>query len=485
MSGQISSEAKVGLFVIVAIILSCLWTFRIGNFNFFKKKNGYQLKVMFESVPGLDRGAKVKVNGVDAGKLLSIQLVKGKPEVTLQINEGTNIWSNAAAQIKSIGLMGEKYVEIFPGTDAYPLLKDGDFIKHGVTGTGITEMGDDASKLMGDVSELIAILKDTASERLGPIMDNIEQLTGELTKAVEVNQELLSQLMVNMNALLVQNRDSIGGIVSNTETISADFADNLPHVMDKMQDVLTQLRSGLESFEEPMGRLNIFVNNLNEITDKINKGEGTLGKFVTDDKAYEQITSALSSVEELVGGAKSLKLFVGFRPEYLVEYKKYKSYFHVKLQPREDKYYLVEIADDFRGETKTQTTIRTDNLGTDTITEKTTKEKIKFSVQIARRFDYWGLRGGLIESSGGVGLDYYYLNQDNVCFSLDGWDFSNEEQPHLKLSTTYLFKKYFSIKLGWDDFLDDDEQSFFAGVGFAFEDKDLKTLVGVMPMPGF
>ncbi|MGA1868733.1 MAG: MlaD family protein [bacterium] len=485
MSGQISSEAKVGLFVLVAVILACLWTFRIGTFTFLRKEDGFYLKVTFDSVPGLDKGAKVKVNGVDAGKLVNIKLVEGKPEVTLQLNEGTKIWANAEARIKAIGLMGEKYVEIYPGTDSYPLLKNGESIKHGVSGTGITDMGDEAAKLIADVSALIEVMKDTAGERLGPIMDNIEQLTRQLANAVEVNQELLQQLMININSVITHNKDSLGGIISNTETLSADFAKDLPEVMGNMQDVLAQLKSDLASFEEPIGRLNIFVDNLNQITDKINKGEGTLGKFVTDDKAYEQITNTLSDVEDLLGGAKSLRLFIGFRPEYLIEYKKFKSYFHLKLTPREDKYYLVEIIDDFRGETKTTETIRTENNVTNIITEKITKEKIKLSVQIARRFHHWGLRGGLMESSGGVGIDYYYRNKDNLSFSLEGWDFSNDDQPHLKLATTYLFKQYFSLKIGWDDFADSDEQSFFAGLGFAFEDKDLKALIGTIPIPGF
>ena len=87
-----------------------------------------------------------------------------------------------------------------------------------------------------------------------------------------------------------------------------------------------------------------------------------------------------------------------------------------------------------------------------------------------------------MESTGGVGIDYYPL-KDNLLVGIEGWDLG-ETKPHLKLFARAIIKKHFIINMGWDDFVNSQDQSFFAGAGFTFEDKDLKYLLSKIPLPG-
>jgi len=138
----ISTEAKVGLLVLLSMFILAFLTFRSGKMTFDKGK-GYQLKVKFNSVAGLDPKARVKVSGVDAGYVREINLVHGYPELTLWIGPDIEIREDAVAWVRSLGMMGEKYVEIEPGSLSYPLLKDGDNISRGLVAKDVDDIRGD------------------------------------------------------------------------------------------------------------------------------------------------------------------------------------------------------------------------------------------------------------------------------------------------------------------------------------------------------
>jgi len=80
----ISSEAKVGLFVLVALIILGYMSFRVGEYGFGLKK-GYPVNVVFDDATGLEKDASVQIAGVEVGRVESISLKDGKGLVTLRI----------------------------------------------------------------------------------------------------------------------------------------------------------------------------------------------------------------------------------------------------------------------------------------------------------------------------------------------------------------------------------------------------------------
>ena len=98
--------------------------------------------------------------------------------------------------------------------------------------------------------------------------------------------------------------------------------------------------------DELYKNLNSTIEKLNKIADKIEKGEGTIGKLVTDDKVYENLNDTLTGIKDYVAKAEAFKTTVGFRSEYLFEDVSAKGYLTLQLKPREDKYYIFEIVSD-------------------------------------------------------------------------------------------------------------------------------------------
>ncbi|MBN2372791.1 MCE family protein [bacterium] len=498
----ISTEAKVGLLVLLAIFILAFLTLRAGNYEF-NKKNGYRLTVVFDSVAGLDQKARVKVSGVDAGYVEEISLVDDGARLTLRIKEGINIRKNAQARILSLGLMGEKYIEIEPGTEEFPLLRNGETISTGLAGKSLDQLGEQIGALADDLMAITKSIKaviatQEGQARLTQIMENMEHLTTGMSNIVIENQKEINRIVKNLadfsgelNKLMVQNKGHVSNIVSDLNVFSSDLALQGKKMMQDMGDVTESLKSLVDPNNKDIGstfkrlagvteKLDLTLKEVHEIAERMNKGEGTIGKLLTDEKVYNEISGTLEGLNTTLSKADAFSLHLGFRSEYLTEYEKSKSYFSLKIQPRENKYYMLEFVDGFKE--RVSSTRRVFQDGTVVSVEEETQDKLLFSLLMAYKLGPFFLKGGLMESEGGAGIDYYPFGE-NFCLGVEGWDF-DQTKPHLKIFSKLIFKRYFHVNIGWDDAINSDAQSFFAGAGFAFEDKDLKYILTKLPLPG-
>lgn len=500
----ISNEAKVGLLVLIALFILGFLTFRAGNYEL-SQKDGYALKVIFRSVAGLDQKARVKVRGVDAGYVEAISLIPDGAELLLRIKEGIQIRENAVARIQSLGLMGEKYIEIEPGSEKFPLIQDGDWISIGLDTRDIDQLAEQIGTLADDLMAITHSLKTVIAtqdgqQRIARIMENIENLTMGMNGLVAQNQKEINRLVKNLanfsqtlDELAFNNKDRVAGIVTDLNSFTSTLSEQGKRMMQDMESVTSNLKGLLDPNMENIGgtlsqlpavtqKLDMTLGQLYRITEKMNKGEGTIGKLLTDDKLYNELSGALADIHTTLKKADAFSLHLGFKAEYLTEYDKSKSYFSLRFQPRHNKYYQLEFVNDFKDHvTSTRKVI--DPNGFVTSTEEQSDEKLLISLLMAQKFGPFFLKGGLIESTGGVGIDYYPFENNDFFLGLEGWDF-DLSKPHLKILAQLTLKRHFTLNMGWDNIMDSDAQSFFAGAGFTFQDNDLKYLITKLPLPG-
>ena len=251
------------------------------------------------------------------------------------------------------------------------------------------------------------------------------------------------------------------------------------------------------------GRLNEVLADVQDITKSVKEGKGTIGKLVAKDAVHQELTNTLSEFRETMSSAKEfldktsrIKAYLGYRGEYLTDESEFKNYVTVKLEPREGRYFLFELANDPYGKEKTveeykvtETITEEDGLAklvrTHKYSETTKKEKrALFSLQYARRFGPVTLRGGLIESEGGFGTDLNLMN-DRVALSLDAFDFDEDDyDPHLKFTGRFDIYKSFYITAGVDQILNEQRRSFYAGLGLMFREDDIKYIFSQLPTGG-
>ncbi|MDD5174504.1 MAG: MlaD family protein [Candidatus Omnitrophota bacterium] len=125
-------ELKVGVFIMIGIAILFIIVFSIGDINLVKR--GYHIKVDFNFVDGIGSSAPVRVSGIGVGQIDGLRLYydekdkKTKAELSAWIREGVKIEEDAIATISTLGFMGEKYMEISPGTSGKRFLKNGDLL---------------------------------------------------------------------------------------------------------------------------------------------------------------------------------------------------------------------------------------------------------------------------------------------------------------------------------------------------------------------
>ncbi len=486
-----SSEAKVGVFVIIGIIILTYMSMRVGELSF-KRAKGYDVNVYFDSATGLAKDVQVEIAGVEVGRVRKISLENGKALVVLRINSNVKLTKDAKAVIRTKGILGDKYVELVPGSPSAPPLKEGDRIVKTVPTTDmdslmitLEEVAKNINRLTNSLANVVGGEKGEAS--LNSIIENIKEMVETLNRTVQENNEDVTNIIVNLsefsetlNKIGDTNREDIRGIISNVRKASAGI-----------NDITSKINRGkgtigkLVNEEETVNNLNEALASLKTITDKINRGEGSIGKLINEDETVENINASLVSINDYLQKQEDYKTYLNYRGEYLFDSTEVKSYLSLRIQPREDKYYLLQIVDDPGGKEEVTDTTTTIGGGTPSLTHtvETDKDALKFSAQIAKRYYNIGLRGGLFESTGGVGLDYYLFN-DSLTLSLEAFDFDPDRNAHLKFKADYRPFKYIYITSGFDNFISDEgKESFFIGAGISFADEDIKSLLSDIPIP--
>jgi phospholipid/cholesterol/gamma-HCH transport system substrate-binding protein len=149
--GQTKLEMKVGVFVFFGIILLAMFVLMIGNIKTWT--SGYNVRVHFGFVNGVKLGAPVRFAGVDVGEVKSIKVMNRagqKPyvELLVWVLREVRIPSDSLVWINTLGLLGEKYVEIMPGVDQYHFAKPNEVLvgKDPISMQEVTDM----AKSIGD-----------------------------------------------------------------------------------------------------------------------------------------------------------------------------------------------------------------------------------------------------------------------------------------------------------------------------------------------
>lgn len=489
---KLTPEAKVGIFVLIGIILLVYMSLRVGGIQF-GREEGYEISIRFESAAGLDKDASVRVAGVEVGRVKDIALHNNKAKVILRIYPDVKIGKDFTAVLKTKGLLGERYVELIPGSPNAPSLEHGGELTRITTYTDLDKLISLLSDAAKDIKKVTESLDNVFGGKEGQtslknVVTNIEEITERLNKIVKTNDEKFGRIMSNFEVfskiLKEQGPEITGGLKAVADNLNQLIAEN----KEPLRDGIDNLRTATAKLGETMETINRLAKNvepkiddsvetIKSIVNKVDRGEGTLGKLVNDTTIHDSFNKTLTGINSYLGRVESFKTFVGYRGEYLFDASDTKSYLSLRFQPKADKYYLIEIVDDPRGRKNVETTETTLGGTTTTTKEVKTSDSLKFSVQVAKRFKDLTLRGGIIESTGGVGMDYYMF-KDRLRFTFEAFDFDKKNNPHLKAGLTYNLNKYFFITGGYDDFVSKLKlASPYLGIGLHFEDEDIKYIL--------
>jgi len=192
MPKEFNLEFKVGLFMLAAMIGLGAFIFSVSDSSVLKKEK--TIKVIFGFANGLKKNAPVRIAGVDEGLVKNVRLFfdrtdsKTKVEVVLWVREDTQIPGDSVVTVNQLGMMGEKYVEIFPGSDTKNFFQDGqmvigkDPIAQEAISERVMEVSGKLEDAIGGVNRLISDQENIDS--IGTTLKNLSSLTGSLDSIV-------------------------------------------------------------------------------------------------------------------------------------------------------------------------------------------------------------------------------------------------------------------------------------------------------------
>ncbi|MCL0084592.1 MlaD family protein [Thermodesulfovibrionales bacterium] len=453
----ISAELKVGIFALIALGILAFMAFKVGELDWLAKK-GYTVYAHFNYVGGLTVGADVRVAGMVAGRVDDITLKTDKVRLRLFIHEGVRIYSDAVVSLKIAGMLGERIVEISPGSKL-PLLQDGDTIVYSLKVADIDMMLRDISELSTEISRLAASVgaitePEETRKAIKASIRNLEELTYNMNIAVVYNNKKLRVLLGHMIELIEANKEMFGAVMADIEEFSLYLKREGPILLESTHKAVEEIKTVVEENRVALKRS---IEAVDEITDKIGRGEGTLGRLWYDEAIYESAHEAIEDMTRIIETIEEFEVFTTFRGGYLTGTSGREGHLYLTLKPTPKFYYILGVVSGPGG------------LDGD--------REIEFSAQFARRFkdsDKFRdsvLRAGITENTFGIGADQFFLD-DRLKFSADVWDlFRNERgtrEPHVRLGIDYFIFENMFISGGVDDIFNEERRGAYVGGGVKF-----------------
>jgi phospholipid/cholesterol/gamma-HCH transport system substrate-binding protein len=345
---------KVGALVLVAVVLLALAIFLIGEqHQLFRSKNYYQVRLA--NAQGLQPGNPVQINGFGVGSVKGVELPVDLNDprlvvkVSIETRHAHHVREDSEASIRTLGLLGDKYIEITSGTPDAAEIPDGGVIPS-QEGTDLEQLissgGDVATNLLSISASLAKILEEmergesfigdllsgekaqgrSASAALFGVLDSMQQTTEGLRQDLKTGDGALPRLLRDRElgdrlASSVQRLDSIlaevesgegalpallhdaelkanlQGTVDNLQRAS-ERLDHITARLDEGEGLLPRLLNDEEFGRETATELKALLENLRGAVEKINSGEGTLGKLIEDPEIYRALQDIVVGVND-------------------------------------------------------------------------------------------------------------------------------------------------------------------------------------------
>lgn len=281
-------EVKVGIFVLAGLVILGYMTLRIDR-NRFKSVDGFEIAALFDSASGLVKNSPIQIAGIEVGRVKDIALSGNQARVTMTISKGIPIHSDAQAVLRTQGVLGDKYIEILPGTDKAPKLLAGGVIN--------------STRSTIELDHLLA--------KAIPAMDDIRSITSSLNEVLgtEEGKTTLKETFSNVRKTTEDVRSITLGMTHGEGTIGKLIKDD--GLYKDMQATVSGLKNTVTQINEGQGTLGKFLKDdslyldtqktltsLQKVAGKIEAGEGTLGKLVNDDTLYQEAKETLANLNQ-------------------------------------------------------------------------------------------------------------------------------------------------------------------------------------------
>jgi phospholipid/cholesterol/gamma-HCH transport system substrate-binding protein len=292
-------EFRVGFIVIVGILILVATILWIQGYRF--GKENYRLSVLFDEVGSLAKGDPVMVSGIKKGKVQELFLTDNGVIVELTLSNDVILRKDATITVKNIGLMGERFLAVYPGRA--PDTLDLSAPIRGSYDTGIPEVMGMMGAMITELRNLVHSLKtsiasDENLDKFSAALANFEELSQSLTDYMKRNDNKFDKTAENFLKTSIELRRLVDANSGKIDS-AVERVDRSSQRIDKLTDDLSRVADAARQFAE-----------------KLEKGDGTLQLLMDDRRLYDDLRRAAANIDDLIGDIRANpKKYINLRVE--------------------------------------------------------------------------------------------------------------------------------------------------------------------------
>ena len=286
-------EVKIGIFGVAMILLAWGGTRFLSGLDVLARNVEYV--AVYDQVNGVQEASAVMIKGVKVGTVSDIKLdaTGDRVAIYLLVQNAYRIPKDSEARIFSDGLMGGKAVEIILGSDA-EYLSEGDTIRSSRTPDLMDMAGSELDFFKG---QFVAI-----TDELGRTLNNLNQILEANAAHLTNTMNHLDQLSGDAADLLGEEKANLAKTVEGLSAFATTLGENAPR-MDSLLGSVNRMVATLEK-EQVAEQLASTIASLNAILTEIEGGEGTVGRLMSDEQLYKNLTAASENLSLLLADLK-------------------------------------------------------------------------------------------------------------------------------------------------------------------------------------
>jgi phospholipid/cholesterol/gamma-HCH transport system substrate-binding protein len=268
-------ETRLGLFVALAVLAAAIILERVGTLESLQR--GKHVNALFGNVQDLKVGDRVKMAGVEIGRVQTIQLTNSRVLVKMKVSPAAEVRTDSTATIKFTGLMGQNFVSIDFGTPRGELLKDD---------------GDIGTAEQADLSAMM--------QKIDKVAEGVENVTKSFTGFK------IDTLVGPLRDFITANKEPLTATISNLQTISFDLSSQISQgkgtlgKLIKDEALYNTALSTVSNLQDTASEIKTTVAEARKVVDQVNSGQGTVGKLVKDEQLYRETAEAMTNLKEIL-----------------------------------------------------------------------------------------------------------------------------------------------------------------------------------------
>ncbi len=452
---------------------------------------GYAVYALFEDVQGLIPKSRVLVAGIPVGYIDSIALDNGLARVEIHVDEQIKLYTDATVSMRTLSLLGERVLAVEPGTVGAGELADGSeiaVVKGGVQTDDVFGSINEIAKSLEKVSKQFerAFGSDVAGQRMESALKDLSEALNGINRTIQTNEEAVNTTIATLSETTQAVGPRLVHIMENIESATTTLSDIVTARRDDIDRGVAEVDDTLISIRQAADELATVLSDMTEVTGRAARGEGTLGRLTHDEHLIDEVEGVAEGLGDVLGGVGRLRTIVELRSEYYAIARGFKTYLGLRLQPRENRYFFLQIIDDPRGKVSVvqeqvkQSPAPLDEPGEFQRTTIRRTDSLKFSAMLARRISVATFRFGILESTGGLGVDLE-LFRERFELNTDFFEIDGTSYPRIRVRASVQLLRTFWLLGGVDDVINGGSRDYFFGAALRFDDQDLK---GLLPFAG-